>query len=112
MGFNAWGDGWFVYMDDEGRVYDSIRWENYRDAIEDYEYLWLLNASLTLLSNSEQNLAALNTKVSAVTQDRFYYCESGDIIIQNRNLIGDQLSTLQNSGDIDLLALGETEWVF
>jgi hypothetical protein len=112
MGFNAWGDGWFVYMDDEGRVYDSIRWENYRDAIEDYEYLWLLNASLALLSNSEQNLAALNAKVSAVTRDRYHYCGSGDIIVQNRNLIGDQLSTLQNSGAIDLLALGETEWVF
>ncbi|GAB4317092.1 MAG: hypothetical protein Kow0069_19630 [Promethearchaeota archaeon] len=42
LGYNGWEDGWFVYPDEDGDGwYDSIRWENFRDAQEDFEYLWL-----------------------------------------------------------------------
>jgi hypothetical protein len=52
-GLNAWtadpwnspgehrGDGWHVYPKRDG-VLDSLRWEQMRDGLQDYECLWLL----------------------------------------------------------------------
>jgi hypothetical protein len=52
-GFNSWtddpfeapgqhrGDGWHVYPT-KGGLLDSLRWEQMRNGIQDYEYLWLL----------------------------------------------------------------------
>jgi hypothetical protein len=52
-GYNSWtddpfeapgqhrGDGWHVYPK-TGGVLDSLRWEQMRNGIQDYEYLWLL----------------------------------------------------------------------
>ena len=45
--YNGWGNGWFIYADTDGQIHDSIRWDNYRDAAQDYEYLWLMkNATI------------------------------------------------------------------
>jgi hypothetical protein len=52
-GFNSWtddpfaapgqhrGDGWQVYPKKDGLI-DSLRWEQMRNGIQDYEYLWML----------------------------------------------------------------------
>jgi hypothetical protein len=52
-GFNAWtddpfeapgehrGDGWHVYPKKNGLI-NSLRWEQMRNGIQDYEYLWML----------------------------------------------------------------------
>ena len=52
-GYNSWtddpfeapgqhrGDGWHVYPK-KGGLLDSLRWEQMRNGIQDYEYLWLL----------------------------------------------------------------------
>jgi len=52
-GFNSWtddpynapgehrGDGWHVYPKKDGLI-NSLRWEQMRNGIQDYEYLWML----------------------------------------------------------------------
>jgi hypothetical protein len=37
------GDGYLIYPGENGRPYSSIRFEAFRDGLEDYEYLWTLN---------------------------------------------------------------------
>ena len=37
------GDGYLVYPGENGRPYSSLRFEAFRDGLEDYEYLWTLN---------------------------------------------------------------------
>lgn len=37
------GDGYLTYPGESGRPYSSIRFEAFRDGLEDYEYLWTLN---------------------------------------------------------------------
>jgi hypothetical protein len=64
-GYNRWtndpytdpgmhrGDGWQVYPKDDG-VINSIRWEQMRNGIQDYEYFWLLEDKIrTLVSKKE-----------------------------------------------------------
>ncbi len=40
------GDGYLLYPGRAGQLLSSVRLENIRDSIEDYEYLWLLNETL------------------------------------------------------------------
>ncbi|MBU0606401.1 MAG: DUF4091 domain-containing protein, partial [Armatimonadetes bacterium] len=40
--FKVNGDGWLVYPGPDWTPWPSVRLENIRDGIEDYEYLWLL----------------------------------------------------------------------
>jgi hypothetical protein len=59
-GYNQWtgdpykdpgmhcGDGWQVYPKDDG-VINSIRWEQLRNGIQDYEYFWLLEDKIKSL---------------------------------------------------------------
>jgi hypothetical protein len=45
------GDGWHVYPAKEG-VLNSLRWEQTRNGIQDYEYLWLLGNKIQSLKDS------------------------------------------------------------
>jgi hypothetical protein len=45
------GDGWHVYPAKDG-VLNSLRWEEMRNGIQDYEYLWMLENKITTLRNS------------------------------------------------------------
>jgi Glycoside hydrolase 123, catalytic domain len=110
MAYNSWGDGWFVYMDKDNHVYDSIRWENWRDANEDYEYLWLMNATITSLGGDYTTTAKLNNMVQEVSKDHYNICDSGDVVINNRNYIGNWLSTTQTSGVVNTTAIGLLDW--
>lgn len=40
--FKVNGDGWLIYPGRDWTPLPSVRLENIRDGIEDYEYLWLL----------------------------------------------------------------------
>jgi hypothetical protein len=62
-GYNQWtddpftdpdihiGDGWHVYPSKDG-VLNSIRWEQMRNGIQDYEYFWLLESRIKSLRDS------------------------------------------------------------
>jgi hypothetical protein len=71
-GYNQWtkdpykdpgmhrGDGWQVYPTDDG-VINSIRWEQMRNGIQDYEYLWLLEDKInTLVSKKDDAFTMFN----------------------------------------------------
>lgn len=45
------GDGWMVYPARDG-VLNSLRWEEMRNGIQDYEYLWLLEQKIRALKDS------------------------------------------------------------
>ncbi|HKJ68689.1 MAG TPA: glycoside hydrolase domain-containing protein, partial [bacterium] len=45
------GDGWMVYPARNG-VLNSLRWEEMRNGIQDYEYLWLLEQKVRALKDS------------------------------------------------------------
>ncbi len=72
-GFNAWtkdpwnapgehrGDGWHVYPKQDGLL-DSLRWEQMRNGIQDYECLWLLE------NKTAQIKATLSPRVADLIQ--------------------------------------------
>ncbi len=62
-GFNAWtddpinkpgehrGDGWHVYPKKDGLL-DSLRWEQMRNGLQDYECLWLLESRISQITGT------------------------------------------------------------
>ena len=72
-GFNAWtddpfnapgqhrGDGWHVYPKKDGLL-NSLRWEQMRNGLQDYECLWLLQSRIARMS------AALSERVSKLIE--------------------------------------------
>jgi hypothetical protein len=61
-GFNSWtddpynapgehrGDGWHVYPKKDGLI-NSLRWEQMRNGIQDYEYLWMLENKISQIKD-------------------------------------------------------------
>jgi hypothetical protein len=45
------GDGWHVYPSENG-VLNSLRWEQMRNGIQDYEYFWMLENKIRSLKDS------------------------------------------------------------
>jgi hypothetical protein len=45
------GDGWHVYPAKDG-VLNSLRWEQMRNGIQDYEYFWMLESKIKALKDS------------------------------------------------------------
>jgi hypothetical protein len=74
-GFNAWtddpinapgqhrGDGWHVYPKKDGLL-NSLRWEQMRNGLQDYECLWLLENRISQLK------ATLSPRVAALIEPR------------------------------------------
>ncbi|MGA2865034.1 MAG: DUF4091 domain-containing protein [Verrucomicrobiota bacterium] len=74
-GFNAWtddpinapgehrGDGWQVYPKQDGLL-NSLRWEQMRNGLQDYECLWLLENNIARIK------ATLNGRVAALIDPR------------------------------------------
>ncbi len=72
-GFNAWtddpvnepgehrGDGWHVYPKKDGLL-NSLRWEQMRSGIQDYECLWLLEGKIARMR------ATLSSRVAAMIE--------------------------------------------
>jgi hypothetical protein len=108
LGYNAWGDGWFMYEDRSGNIYDSIRWENWRDANEDFEYLWLMNRTITELGIPSEDRTLFDHLLTGVTGIKYTYCDSGTTVVAHRNQIGAWLNAKQTAGTLDLIALAES----
>ncbi|MHA1730471.1 MAG: glycoside hydrolase domain-containing protein [Promethearchaeota archaeon] len=119
LGYNGWGDGWFVYPGEpgSGKWFDTPRWENYRDAQEDYEYLWLLNATLNYLRDHpgvmapgevDSHAASLQSIVSSVAGERSEYCDHPETLYGARDQLGSLLSNLATK--VDLEAIGKAAW--
>ncbi|MEX2758531.1 MAG: glycoside hydrolase domain-containing protein [Candidatus Sigynarchaeota archaeon] len=114
LGYNGYGDGWFLYQN--GSLYDSMRWENYLDGQEDYEYAWLLNATIARLeadgiltsAQAAARRSTLDSLATAVARDRWHYCDTPDPIYQGRAAIGAMLHEL--SAYTNITAIGEAYW--
>jgi hypothetical protein len=55
------GDGYLIYPGEDGRPYSSIRFEAFRDGLEDYEYLWTLNDLLAKAEAAKKSGRAIDT---------------------------------------------------
>jgi hypothetical protein len=74
-GFNSWtddpfttpgkhcGDGWHVYPKKDGLI-NSLRWEQMRNGIQDYEYLWMLEDKISKIK------AGLGKRLSIIEPSR------------------------------------------
>jgi hypothetical protein len=74
-GFNHWtddpftapgrhrGDGWHVYPKKDGLI-NSLRWEQMRNGIQDYEYLWMLEDKISKIK------AGLGERLSIIEPSR------------------------------------------
>jgi len=74
-GFNRWtddpfeapgrhrGDGWHVYPKKDGLM-NSLRWEQMRNGIQDYEYLWMLEDKIAKMK------AGLGERLSIIEPSR------------------------------------------
>lgn len=110
FGFNGYGDGWFIY-ERNGKLYDSMRWEEYLNAMEDYEYLWLLDAALDELSGNRRKKLKDELKeiVDSIVGEKWRYCDHPSTLYNGRDRIGEILHDI--SDDVNLTAIGEAKWV-
>ncbi|NVM53441.1 MAG: DUF4091 domain-containing protein [Candidatus Helarchaeota archaeon] len=116
IAFNGYGDGWFLYKQG-GQLYDSLRWEMYLEGQEDYEYLWLLNATLQYLEENPGIISAgelnnykaeFDAIVSSIVGERWVYCDHVSTLYSGRDRIG---AILNNLGSVvNITALGEAQW--
>jgi hypothetical protein len=116
LGFNGWGDAWFIYQRGNS-LYDTLRWENYLEGLEDYEYLWLLNATLNCL---EENPGAISTEklssyreeldsiVDSIVGEKWIYCDNPSTLYAGRDRIGAILHELSSLALIESIA--EAPW--
>jgi len=63
------GDGHIIYPGRDGELWSSVRMENIRDSVEDYEYLWLLGETLKVAGNASATLRARAERLLAVEDD-------------------------------------------
>nr|MDO8115077.1 DUF4091 domain-containing protein [Candidatus Sigynarchaeota archaeon] len=114
MAYNGYGDGWFLYTRDGLR--DSMRWENYLDGQEDYEYVWLLNATINDLETrgildgvqAAAKRIELDSIVNSITLDRWHYCDHPATLYNGREAIGSMLHAF--SAFTNITAIGEADW--
>jgi hypothetical protein len=116
MAFNGYGEGWFIYERD-GQVYDSLRWENYLDGQEDYEYIWLLDAVLSYLklhpeiipeSTVKNKVEDLQAIINSIVGEKWKYTGHPSTLYAGRDKIGAILHEL--SGLVNITAIGEAPW--
>ena len=74
--FKVNGDGFLIYPGPDWTPWPSVRLENIRDGIEDYEYLWLLR------ERDPKN--ALLTVGDDISKDFTHYCKDPQVILQRR----------------------------
>jgi hypothetical protein len=79
------GDGFLCYPGPDGRPLSSIRLENLRDGFEDYEYLWLLRASLPRLAAPARAEAEKLLAIDApLARSNMVYTEDPAVILSRR----------------------------
>ncbi|MHA1716812.1 MAG: glycoside hydrolase domain-containing protein [Promethearchaeota archaeon] len=116
--YNGYGDGWFIHYDDDLNPYDSIRWENYLDAQEDYEYLWMLNRSINYLRENSSVIdsqmldvlsARLNELLDSVVGERERHCDRASTLIMARLELGTMLEEVARY--FDFTTVMEEKWL-
>ncbi len=115
-GFNAWtddpikapgehrGDGWHVYPKKEGLL-NSLRWEQMRNGIQDYECLWLLENRLSeIRAGLSPRVAALIDPrqrgveiASQVVADYYHHTRNLDALYQARRQVIEETLALGQS---------------
>jgi hypothetical protein len=104
------GDGRFLYPPrrDPNRSKEpcfddpinSVRWENLRDGMEDYEYLWLLRQEIARLESAGrsrdlvQQARALLTVPPEVSRDLTHFTTDPRLILAHRDRVAKMLEQL------------------
>jgi hypothetical protein len=82
------GDGYLCYPGPDRTPLSSVRFENLRDGIEDYEYLWLLRQKLPALSPADQSAAAKLLAIDApLAKSNLVYTDDPTVILARRSAI-------------------------
>ncbi len=108
------GEGQLVYPGPDGIPYSSIRLENFRDGMEDYEYLFrlrellagfrdntsdpVLNGYRQLLSPEEYLLFKYPRKIKVTLENTLRYPDQPELILDTREKIAMAIEDLQNRG--------------
>ncbi len=115
-GYNAWtddpinapgqhrGDGWHVYPK-PGGLLDSLRWEQMRNGLQDYECLWLLESKTAALKAglSERVAALIDPSrrgveiASQVVADYLDYTKEPDVLYRARRQAIEETLDLEQS---------------
>jgi hypothetical protein len=111
IGYWGNGDGRFLYpphrdtSSDQAPCLDgpvnSVRWENLRDGMEDYEYFWLLQQAATreLVWHGETELLkqarALLKVPSEVSQDLTHFTTDPRLMLEHRDRVARMIERLQ-----------------
>jgi len=115
-GFNHWtddpfktpgkhrGDGWHVYPKQDGLI-NSLRWEQMRNGIQDYEYLWMLENKInkiretlserlsTMIEPSRRPIEIASQAVKTMSQ----YCKDPNILYCAKRQVIEELLDLDKS---------------
>jgi len=115
-GFNHWtddpfeapgkhrGDGWHVYPKKDGLI-NSLRWEQMRNGIQDYEYLWMLEYKIQKIRDTlSQRVSALiepsrrPTEIASQVVKTFStYSKDPKVLYRAKKQIIDELLDLDKS---------------
>jgi len=99
------GDGQLIYPGPDRTPLSSIRLENLRDGIEDYEYLWLLRDAVSRLKQRDaakhQGLIAEAEKAlavdPAVVQDMTHFTQDPQVLRRARATLADLIQRAQGA---------------
>jgi hypothetical protein len=111
VGYWGNGDGRFIYPPRhwkdssdrpllEGPV-TSIRWENLRDGMEDYEYLWLLRAAIEKAAKANKHgqlLAEANDLLKvpdSVSKDLTHFAVDPHALLARRDRVASMIERLK-----------------
>ena len=104
------GDGRFLYpprrpLSDPSPCLDgpvnSLRWENLRDGMEDYEYFWLLNREIERVASTRretklvQEARALLKVPAEISEDLKHFTTDPRLMLQHRERIARMIERLQ-----------------
>jgi hypothetical protein len=115
-GFNSWtddpynapgqhrGDGWHVYPKRDGLI-NSLRWEQMRNGIQDYEYLWMLENRIKQIRDTLGEPLATMIEPSRrpveiatqVVQTMHQYSKNPDVLYGAKRQIIEELLALEKS---------------
>ena len=95
------GDGYLIYPSPEGDPWSSIRLENIRDGIEDYEYFAMLRENLRKLKDQGDRYAdilregeKLLTVGEDIIQSPVEYSREWDKLVERRERVGDLIERI------------------
>ena len=105
------GDGRFLYpprrpLSDTSPCLDdpvnSLRWENLRDGMEDYEYFWLLNREIERVAAAKgetkllQEARALLKVPTEISEDLKHFTTDPRLMLQHRERVARMIERLRN----------------